>query len=534
MKTSAERNSDDNQTKVLKLVNCIEKQNVNGVHLWIEKNICSQEQLYGIRKSLLDQYDEKIESTPIHKACWTNNIEILKLLLQHNPNVNTLYKPNTTKYTTMHIAAKKQNKKMMKLLIEHGFDCNKFINNIYYEAKHRSVFLELCVNTNVECLDYLMNQCQNKIDVWQRDINGENGLHIAVGEQHVTMVQYLLDKVYKNEEMKQKIFNQTVGINNKHISSLAAERATTQDGLVIFKLLKQNKCPLHPLAITYAASYSSLILDYMLNQQLYPNCIYLTNQLVIDTIGNAFAHVVHKNILIIANYLSNMKDKVSIKEYQKWIINMFSNIMMNGTMDGYFKMFKEMIEIFLKDDEKPQEQHHNHNDWKRLITSKIVDKTLLMKIQKKINDSTNIQDIVDDKWCLLLKTMIDSFEDPLLLNKYDNHDNDESDFKFKDDSLCDENDDYCSRNHLMKAMNHNNDDLSSIRKCNYCMELHGISLLSLECVKCQEYICYECFNSLIKLIQLLKNGELDKFNQKLNQYKTIKQENMIKTVEFSE
>ena len=45
------------------------------------------------------------------------SVRILKLLLTYNPNVNLLDQPNNKKYTTMHIAAKKQNVTMMKLLI---------------------------------------------------------------------------------------------------------------------------------------------------------------------------------------------------------------------------------------------------------------------------------------------------------------------------------------------------------------------------------------------------------------------------------
>ena len=243
-----------------------------------------------------------------------NNVQILELLLQYNPNVNLLYSPNQYKFTTMHIAAINQNVVMMKLLIRHGFGCDKFINNIMYYGDHRSVFLESCFNGNVEFMDYLMNQCKNKIDIWQRDIYGMNGLHTAVRQQHVSMVKYLLNNVYKNDEMKMKIFNQTVGINGKHISSLAANKATTQDGLSIFKLLKQNKCPIHDRTIEYAADYSSLLLDYLLKEQLYPNYIYLSNDLIRDTLRNAYVHLVHKNILIIVEYLSNIKDDVSTNE----------------------------------------------------------------------------------------------------------------------------------------------------------------------------------------------------------------------------
>ena len=62
----------------------------------------------------MNQYDENNQSTPIHTACWENNVEILTLLLKYNPNVNLLCKPNSKKYTTMHIAAMKQNVLMMK------------------------------------------------------------------------------------------------------------------------------------------------------------------------------------------------------------------------------------------------------------------------------------------------------------------------------------------------------------------------------------------------------------------------------------
>ena len=39
-----------------------------------------------------------------------------------------------------------------------------------------------------------------------------------------------------------------------------------------------------------------------------------------------------------------MKDDVNVNEYKKWIINIFSSIMMNGTMDGYFSLFKQIID----------------------------------------------------------------------------------------------------------------------------------------------------------------------------------------------
>ena len=313
-----------------------------------------------------------------------------------------------------------------------------------------------------------------------------------------------------------KIFNQTIGMSGTHISLVVANKGTTQDGLAIFKLLKQHKCPIHPLAIRYAATYSSLILDYMLQNKLYPNYIYLTQKLIVDTLRNARINLVHKNVLIIVRYLSNMKNEVSTTDYKQWIINMFYYIMMNGTMDGYFKMFKEMIEILL-----------NEDDWKCFRNSKIIDKQLLMSLKQQIENRSNMRDVCDDKWCLLLKTMIDSFDhdDTKLLERYGD---DELDRKTNDKDN-DDNHHYCSENHLMNQVNgDDNNGLLSTKQCNYCNEMN----VSFECVKCKEFICNECLNIVVKLIDLLKNEEFNQFSQILDQYNKIKQENMIKTVEL--
>ena len=65
---------------------------------------------------------------------------------------------------------------------------------------------------------------------------------------------------------------------------------------------------------------------------------------------------------------------------EKSIINIFSNVMMNETMDGYFKMFKEMIAILL-----------NANDWKCFATSEMV---------FKLKDTIDAQEI-----CKILLTI---------------------------------------------------------------------------------------------------------------------------------
>ena len=381
-------------------------------------------------------------------------------------------------------------------------------------------------------MDYLMGQCKNKIDIWQRDLDGHNGLHLAVKNQRVSMVKYLLDNVYTTDEMKRKVFNQTIGINDMHISLLAANTGTTQDGLVIFKLLKENKCQIHNQTIEYAASYSSLILDYMLNEKLYTNLMHLSNDLIDITVANARVHLVHKNLLMIVKYLNSMTDTVSINEYRQWIINVFYNIMMSGTMDGYFKMLKEMIVILLNNE---QLQQPDDCDWKCFTKSQIIDAELLMKLKDKMDGSTNTQDIADSKWCILLKDMIDSFKNDKILSKYDGEDETaENKSDSKEDAENNGDNPHCTKNHSMLEMSSKNNthDTESGKKCNCCSEFKYTNVLSFECVECGDYICQECSSDLIKLNQYLENEGFQQFETMMNQCSKIKQENMIKQVEF--
>ena len=88
-----------------------------------------------------------------------------------------------------------------------------------------------------------------------------------------------------------------------------------------------------------------------------------------------------------------------------------------------------------------------------------------------------MQNIVDDKWCLLLQTMIDSCDNKTLLNKYDDDFN-ESDLKRND----------------------NDDDKED--------------------------------ENVTKLVHFLQNDEFDQFNQSIDKYNKAKQKNIIKAVTF--
>ena len=76
---------------------------------------------------------------------------------------------------------------------------------------------------------------------------------------------------------------------------------------------------------------SPLILEYMLNEKLFYNLIFLTSDLIPFILWNHQKYD-YSNILMIIEYLSNMKDSISFDEYKECVINVFYNILMNGTV----------------------------------------------------------------------------------------------------------------------------------------------------------------------------------------------------------
>ena len=479
----------------------------------------------------MNKYDEKNEYTPIHVACWTNNIEILELLLTAGADPNKLYQPKSTKWTTMHIAASKQNIAMMKLLIDNGFDLVKYCNNIYYTGLHLSVFLQLCATGNVSCLDYFITSCcKNKnangntkdktqeytIDIWQRDINGYNGLHTAVNERKVSMVEYLLSKVYNTNEKRMKIFNQCVEIDGRHVSQIAACKPT-ENGLAVFKLLMKYGCPIQkekPALIRYAASFSPLILDFMLNEKLYPDFIYLTKCVVEWTIRNAVTIVVHENLEIIAKYASSMKDKVSNDDYRLGIVNIFYAIVVNGTYDGYFEFFKRLIIIYLN--HKSENKNVYVYDWKKFVESKSINKSVFQQILEKIDDASKEQDMVDEKWRVLLKTMCDAFDNAALLEQFDDVNKGEEKID-KMDGNVKYNEYFCTKQHLMTetSIDANHRVILNIKDCIKCREL--CSVFDFVCTKCDEYICHDCV--MVKNLDImLKRRQFTQFNKQMQLY----------------
>lgn len=71
-------------------------------------------------RSCKDSTDED-GYTPLHRACYNNNVEIAKLLIQYGADVNAR---TLMQWTPLHSAAKWSNADCMALLLQHGADIN--------------------------------------------------------------------------------------------------------------------------------------------------------------------------------------------------------------------------------------------------------------------------------------------------------------------------------------------------------------------------------------------------------------------------
>ena len=449
----------------------------------------------------MDEYDENNKYTPVIMACRSNNVATLQVLLKHGANPNLFYDPNGICKTTLHFAAEYSNISMMKLLFENGFDCDRLINNIHHGEHSPSVFLILCALGTVECMDYFINYAHNnskKIEISQTTIESMNGLQAAIYFEQFKIAQYLLTNVYKNDETRMEVMKNKLAIINQNTYELAACNRS-EDGLKIFKLLREYDCPADPAdpdaAFGLASMLSPRILAHMLNEKLYPSMDYITNQLVSGRIGANPGYLIYDSIKTVVRYLHSIKDSLSIKEYKASMVNVLSNIMITGTFDGYEKFVKHLVEIFL-----------DINDWKQCIKSDLIDKKLIYQILDKIKNTRNVVD--RKQWQNLLMEM----RDLVSSNKLENENDSNDDSKVDDERGYD-----CNERHLMSEMKTSNDKKTQkeMKKCIFCREF--CNLLKYRCILCNGYVCHDC-DIVQKLDKLLKIKEFQQFTEKIQSY----------------
>lgn len=138
--------------------------------------------------------------TPLHIACHKNNCSMVKLLLKNGADPSIVEKKRR-RYTTLHVAAIKGNKKIMKLLIDHGFDLEKLVDAeaivslFEYKINFMTVFLILCREGNVECLEYLLSVCAF-VKIGAQDFYKRNAIFLSIEFERISMLEYLISKVY--------------------------------------------------------------------------------------------------------------------------------------------------------------------------------------------------------------------------------------------------------------------------------------------------------------------------------------------------
>ena len=137
------------------------------------------------------------KTTALHIACDKNN------LLKYGAGPSQIgLRSRRRRCTTLHLAAMKGNLKMMQLLINNGFDLKKLVNaKVIIEFKDScyfmTVFLILCRDGNVECLDYLLSVCPF-VDI-------DRGIRFSILFGQRSMLKYLITKVYNKKQVASEL-----------------------------------------------------------------------------------------------------------------------------------------------------------------------------------------------------------------------------------------------------------------------------------------------------------------------------------------
>ena len=147
----------------------------------------------------------------LHAACRLNNVKMVEMLLRHGADANIADGGKRPTFTTMHRAAWNGNLNIIKLLIKYQFNCRKYINSIIStkEPPHNlmSVFLVLCLEGHVKCMEYLYSNFSEWIDTNVKDTWGHNGIYLAVQNQNFEILEYLFTKVYDDKKLLKIMIN---------------------------------------------------------------------------------------------------------------------------------------------------------------------------------------------------------------------------------------------------------------------------------------------------------------------------------------
>ena len=135
---------------------------------------------------------EDLGGDALLSACWHNNLNIVKILVQKKTNINF---KGFEKITPLMNACIKGDKKLISFLVKHGAKINS------KEKDGFSPLLYACIHNSRNVIAYLV---QNGADVNQRNKNGHSPLEICIMNNNLAQVKLLInngaDLSIKNEQ----------------------------------------------------------------------------------------------------------------------------------------------------------------------------------------------------------------------------------------------------------------------------------------------------------------------------------------------
>ncbi|KAE9556621.1 hypothetical protein FO519_000027 [Halicephalobus sp. NKZ332] len=190
---------------------------------------------------------DKSKTTPLHYACMAGNIEMVKLLIEHEANVNAVQK--TTHATPLHFACQSGNEKIVKFLLDKGA-----VPHIKDSYNNTSLHYAVRGSDNSEIIKAILRKVDNKEKfISIKNNSGITVIRLVVEENRLKIAEYLLKQHFgnhsKNEYEKE---HEECEKSDALLVHLAAQRGSPkmiklliENGLSIEERDNRGQTPLH-------------------------------------------------------------------------------------------------------------------------------------------------------------------------------------------------------------------------------------------------------------------------------------------------
>ncbi|KAE9556622.1 hypothetical protein FO519_000028 [Halicephalobus sp. NKZ332] len=195
---------------------------------------------------IADMFDRS-KTTPLHYACMAGNIEMVKLLIEHEANVDAIQR--TTHATPLHFACQSGDEEIVKFLLDKGADPDK-------KDSYSNTSLHYAVrgSDNPEIARAILEKVKNNEKIVSYKNNGGiTAIRLAVEENRLRVAEYLLKQHFGNhnkDENEGK--HEECGENDALLVHLAAQRGSPkmiklliENGLSIEERDNRGQTPLH-------------------------------------------------------------------------------------------------------------------------------------------------------------------------------------------------------------------------------------------------------------------------------------------------